>query len=304
MVLIQISTPSICSGDYWNGVFQNAIGCGIGSFIAVLASIYIYRRQTRENNKSMLAAIELKERNQLKAFSIMLKNAIDPVTKQSQNFEALITEAMKFPTVFPLLKLHTWGNLKRIIDTITVEHTGLAYMKHIKSDNSAEEFTSILNTVDYLYFQMSGLPSFLERSSLNHSERQIEYRDVFDSVDTLIRNYVSTARAEDKIAIRITKIKGDYLLNRVDETDLLYTYSKYVIPVIEFMKELVYSNAINKFVEELTFLASKAEAFYKSIEVGYEKFADEVKVMKRDIDKNLSRLENDSKALLQSEFSK
>lgn|GEM_PF-5411649 len=234
----------------------------------------------------------------------MLKNAIDPVTKQSEKINFLITELTKYPTVFPILKMHTWGNLKRIIDTITVEKTGLAYMKHIQSDNSAEEFTSILNTVDYLYYELSGLPSFLERSSLNHTERQLEYREIFDLTDSLIRDYFSTAHAEDKIAIRIADIKNNYLRDRADETDLHYSCSNYLIPLLELLKELVYSNTINKFIEDLTFSVSKGIAFYKSIEIGYDKFGEELRVMKNEIDKNLFRLKEDSKKLLQSEYSK
>jgi hypothetical protein len=93
--------------------------------------------------------------------------------RELENISAFITELRLHPNTFPLLSIHTLGNLKRIIDTITIEKTGLTYMKHFQSNTSAIEFTSILNTVDYLYFELSGLPTLVERASLNHSERQM-----------------------------------------------------------------------------------------------------------------------------------
>jgi len=49
-------------------------------------------------------AAEQKETNQLKAFSLMLKNAIIPAERQSEYIDMFIAELVNKPGIFPGLK--------------------------------------------------------------------------------------------------------------------------------------------------------------------------------------------------------
>jgi hypothetical protein len=42
MDLLQIKVPNLSDSVYWNNVIQNAIGCAIGSVVAIGFSILIY----------------------------------------------------------------------------------------------------------------------------------------------------------------------------------------------------------------------------------------------------------------------
>ena len=39
--------------EYWNSVFQNAIGCSIGSLVAIIISLVIYQLTLKENTKTL-----------------------------------------------------------------------------------------------------------------------------------------------------------------------------------------------------------------------------------------------------------
>ena len=168
-------TYSFWSYDYWYSVTQNAIGCAIGSLAAIVISIWIYHQTIKETNKSLKQAQDTKEINELKAFSFMLSDAIALAQKQYENICKFITALGDEPNTFPKIKTRTLGNLKRIIDTITVEDTGLSYMKHFHGADSAKEFTSILETVDYLYFEFKEMNELVKMASQNHYDRQIKF---------------------------------------------------------------------------------------------------------------------------------
>jgi hypothetical protein len=136
---------------YWSDVIENAIGCTIGSLIAIVVSLIIYWLTIRGAEKSSRRAGELLERNQLIAFALMIRDAINFTEKQSANARKFIDALKNHPNTFPLLQMQPLGTLKRLIDTITVEKTGLTYMKYYPGKNSAKEFIGILDTVDYLH---------------------------------------------------------------------------------------------------------------------------------------------------------
>jgi hypothetical protein len=86
---------------------------------------------------------------------------------------------------------------------------------------------------------------------------------------------------------------------RIDVTDLGYSYSAYSAPIFEMMKKIYNSGVSNKFIEGLIFETSKAQEFYESIGIGYDKFIAEMEIMQAEINKNLVKLKNDATNILQ-----
>ena len=58
---LQIKVLGFSDAVYWNNVIQNAIGCAIGSIVAIGISILIYWLTIQATNKATRQAIALSE---------------------------------------------------------------------------------------------------------------------------------------------------------------------------------------------------------------------------------------------------
>lgn len=112
-------------------ILENAAGCALGSAIAIIISIFIYR----ESNRKVLEAAEAQrlsdegirtadELNQMRAFKVLIQRSIRTSELWSAGIKQFAIELKNHPVVFPLPVTTSIANLKRIIDTISVEKQG------------------------------------------------------------------------------------------------------------------------------------------------------------------------------------
>jgi hypothetical protein len=111
--LLQINVPSFCNSAYWNSVIQNAIGCAIGSIIAIGISILIYWLTIRATNRAAREATKLREANQLRAFALMLELAMEMVSKQVESIKRFVSDVESHPSTFPIPAMNPLGRLKQ-----------------------------------------------------------------------------------------------------------------------------------------------------------------------------------------------
>lgn len=153
------------STEYWQSVIQNSIGCAIGSFIAIAISLWIYFDSLKKTERAKMLAKRNEETSQLKAFAILLNGGLATASHQKENIKKFVDDLLKATNDFPLMTFVSLNDLKRIVDSITIEKTGLAYMNVFSIDkDAAKDFTSILASVDYLYEEYRYIPDQMKRA--------------------------------------------------------------------------------------------------------------------------------------------
>lgn len=304
LIRFLLDVPSVCQWDYWNGVFQNAIGCSLGSGAAIYVAWLIYRKQSKDNEDSALNAIKIKEENQLKSFALMLQNALKMAQKQADYIEQYIGEIKKQPTPFPKITLTPLGNLKIILDSITVEKTGLAYMKYFSSDNSAKEFTTIMDAVDYLNTEFKELQGLIGRATMNDFDRRKEFSKAFDICNKLVLDFIirDADMSKDTFTIKIKEIKFNFDKNRGSVDNIQSINDLFFIPLSNFLLERLNRGQRDDFSIELNYWVSRGIEYYENILHGYNQFESEMVGIQKEVGKNIAKLESASSKILQSKY--
>jgi hypothetical protein len=299
---------TVSTATYMDRVLENAFGCLIGSAVAIIISILIYQRGNRsayraeENqrlaNEALLHADEL---NQMRAFRVLLQRSIRTSEIWSEGIKKFITELKEHPVEFPLLLMTSIANLKRIIDAITVEKTGRTYMKHFPSENSANEFISILESVDYLYAEFNQLPETVKRASLNHNDRMIQVSEKLDAADELILENLEEM-GDSQLSKDIQNIKTNFAKNRGEISDIHSVNELYFIPMRDLMQKVLESNFMNEFVKNYTYAITKGIQFYSYVGNGYDRFRDNMVELETKIITNTETLRTRAERILQSDL--
>lgn len=237
MNLLQIKVPWFSDGVYWNNVVQNSIGCAIGSIVAIGISILIYWLTIRAANNATRKATSTSETNQLSAFALMLELALEMATNQVKNLNEFLVGIRAHPSTFPIPAVNPLARLKRITDTISIESTGLVYIKYFPKQNAAKSFTKILDHVDYLYAELNGLQEMIKFASLNHQDRLQHFSAIFDQTDKyIIDNIIIPNRTED-IAKRIRNQKAVFVKSRSSPDDIEPIHNNYFSPITKLLAE-------------------------------------------------------------------
>ena len=298
MYFIQILLQT--SSNYWNDVIQNAIGGSVGSIIAIAVSFLIYWLTIRETNASAIKTKKDRESNQLKAFAVMLQDAIKMTKSQSAAISEFIEKIKKHPNEFPVPIIYPLGNLKRIIDTITIERTGITYMKYFSGKGSAKEFTSILEIIDYLYAEFQGMVGLTQRASLNHYDRKLAVSRAFDDSNKLVIDYIERMSEADVFSQKIRQIKINFDTNRgsVDNIDSVNTL--FFLPLNNFIKRLLSNGTKTNYILDLFYITSRGIEYFEYIASGYKKFENEMIGIESEVKENLRKLESVSLKILNS----
>jgi hypothetical protein len=302
MNLLQIKVPGFSDGVYWNNVVQNAIGCAIGSVVAIGISILIYWLTIRATDKAARQALAVSETKQLSAFAMMLELAIEMATNQAKNLHEFVTNIRAHPSTFPIPAMHPLSRLKRITDTISIESTGLVYIKYFPKQEAAKEFTKILDHVDYLYAELNGLQDMIKLASLNHQDRLQRFAAIFDQTDKYIIDNLIIPNKTDDIAKRIRQQKDVFLKSRNSRDDAEPLYKFYFSPITEILASYLRAGGDDTTYAQLVYLTSKGIEYYGYIIAGYEKFEKELEGIIATASKNLAALREMSSPLLSSRF--
>jgi len=301
---------------YWQSVVQNAIGCTIGSFLAIGVSVLIYWFTIRKSVESAKVAIFLEEQNRIKAFSLMVSDAKYVVEKQLKHIDSYIELLKEHPVNFPKITLVPIGKIKRIVDTITVEKTGFAYMRHFSNQDAATEFTQMLDYFDYFFSEFSALADFVKTATLNHIDRANQYSELLDVLNKSIVENLSSLRQEPSgvmdirqglsgVMNRIVEIRSNFMRARRGADDIEIAKKFLVLPLLRYLEtlggELI---SESEFCRGWYYTSSQLIEYYNRLPDGYSKFRDEMIGVRQNVEENLMKLELSSARLLGSELAK
>jgi hypothetical protein len=293
---------SICINAYWYSVIQNAIGCAIGSIVAIVFSFYIYWRSNWNNNRLAKNEKLADELNRLRSFKLMLQRAIKNSDELIKHIGEFIPKLKAHPNEFPLLIITPLGNFKRITETITVEKTGAAYTKHFPGVDSIKEFTSILESIDFLYDAFLECRDVVQRASLNHFDRVMKVSDKFDIADKLLIDVTSDPRNHNVILKDLLEAKANFIKERGELSNIDSVYNLYLLPMRIIMAALIKGGIMNDFIREYTHNITKCIEYYLYIGSGYDKFVLEMEGIEKSLKENLANLEGKAKKILERDL--
>jgi len=301
---------------YWQSIVQNAIGCTIGSFLAIGVSVLIYWFTIRKSVQSAKAEKLLEEQNRVKAFALMVSDAKSVVEKQLKHIDSYIETLNGQPVNFPKITLVPIGKIKRIVDTITVEETGLSYMRHFSTKDGAEEFTKMLDYFDYFFSEFNSLHDLVKTATLNHIDRANQYSELLDVLNkSIVENFSSLSHGPSGVMdirqglsgvmYRIVEIRSNFMKARRDADDIEIAQEFLVLPLNRYLEtlggELI---SESEFCRGLYYTSSQLIEYYNRLPDGYSKFRDEMIGVRQNVEVNLKKLELTSAKLLGSELAK
>jgi hypothetical protein len=296
------STPPFTSSEYWNGVFQNAIGCSIGSGIAIAISFYIYWLTIRENNKTLRIEKKIKEENQLKAFSLLLSKAIDDVNDQLKGLKTFNEEIKGKPHDFPRFVCKPNITLKRIIDQITIEKTGLTYVTFFNKSTSSNEFLAILNIVDCLFEEISNLSKSIDIARNQISDMRMGISDSHNNIIDKIMEYPANKDYLKVIAEDLSKIVLDFKATEDNFIDIHKVNDGFFTPLDICLKDAIKANQNEPSLLNLFTHNNHAIWSYKALISQYDYFEKAFSEMYEVIDVYLEGLKKFSSTILKSKL--
>jgi hypothetical protein len=296
---------AINMSKYWNDVFQNALGCAIGSAVPIGISFYIFWLTNRHNRRVAEREKLADQINLLEAFKVMLQRVINTSDILVKNIGEFIPKLGTHPNVFPLLKIVSVGHFKRLIGTITFEETGAAYTKLLPSPDSINEFTSILEIVDYLYDAFGELKETTKKALLNHEERIFKVSDLYDDMDKFVIDNIEILGTESPLMREMGKIKSNQSKNmgeKFNDVDGIYNY--YFLPMRDLMAKLKEDGFVNDFTRKFTYKISVGIEYYSYLDLGYSNFISELTEMNKSLKEHLEKLKFSAEKILHRDFKK
>jgi hypothetical protein len=275
---------------YWSDVFQNAIGCAIGSAVAIAFSFLIYWLSVINSSRARKKEKLENEINQLRAFKVMLQRAIQTSDNLIEHIGKFITNLKAHPNEFPLLSITSLGNFRRITESITVEKTLAIYIKHFPGENPVMEFTLILENIDFLFDFFVELQQVIQRASINHFNRVLKVSDRFDVADKMVIDVTSDPRNQNPITQRIAEIKSKFTSGRGELSNIDSINNLYLFPMLEFMVSVINGEIYNEFIRDFTYNLSKGIEFYNQLGSGYDKFVLEMNENEKSVKEGLEKL--------------
>lgn len=286
----------LCISDYWQSVFQNALGCAIGSFAAILVAIGIYYKQYSDNEKSKKKKDKEEQENILKYFSISVKNAIGLVEHQYKNNLDFISDFKKEPLMIPLISYVPLSEIKRIINNNSYDKIMLAYLDRFLKKNALNEFSEIMSILDYLYLELDMLPKNIENIKLYDHERKIKFKEYFNDIIKSIEQIIVHGNNDDPIKKRYYEL---YEIFQNNAKDIKSTYNNFITPINKYTLELLQQGNNNRDLEQLVIITRDCIQLYSEIiEHNEANISNDIIPISQSIFESLSKLKERSKSLI------
>ena len=230
--------PSFWSSEYWKGILQNGLGCTLGSFIGVGVTLLIYYKSiTRDAKEKQKIKIE-DQTKKLFIFSSLVKNVIPLVKQQRGHLKDFIEKIRENSIDLPLMTFVPLNDLKRIIDNISFEETGLAYIDKFGNDpETAKEFSNILGSVDYLHLEFDLIPGQMIRAQNFDYERKTKVQNIFAKSFEILGSYMlqQDLNNPNEIVTEIQNVSFKFQEKHTDNYDIKFYNDNFFIPMNDLM---------------------------------------------------------------------
>lgn len=284
--------------SYWQSVWQNAVGCGLGNFLTVIIplailwlTIWMDRRQRNRLDRA-------NQRNNLRYFKNLVNNAIRSGEQQNTAIGDFVAAIRTRPVKLPMLTFLPIYDFRRISENTTLDNHLLSFTGRYGLQ-TVDQFGEIISSVDYLTTEISYLPEMVKRGIDYDHERQIQFREVFRSLYGKLREYM---RVQDytqlpPFAARMQEIIQDFWQGYHNDEDIEYYLQHFIgrvnLASLQFLDQDPFGG-YHEFAE----LSLYAREIYGSIERANSEFADQMEEIITHINEGLNSLRTSAAMLL------
>jgi hypothetical protein len=225
--------------EYWQNVFQNAIGCTLGSLVAVWIAVAIYRRQTRDAAMAR-ASVEQQEQNDLlRYFSISLDEIVRMLTDQSENIKNYIDKLQKDPLGDNLMTFVPLSSIKRLTDgNVPMDKLLISYVDNFSHTKDAlKTFSEIFAVLDYAYLELSYLPVTIERVLTQDQSRKLKFSEYYKIAWDEVGSFITTLDETDPANIRLRELLASFREGKAANDDIQYHHDRFISPINDIALE-------------------------------------------------------------------
>jgi hypothetical protein len=219
--LLLDAIPYFWSCQYWAGVVQNAIGCTIGSFVAILVSYWIYRRTTRNDRRNRA--------NEAKDVLLYFKQTMETIIRiakdQTANVQRYCDDIEENDLELPYLSFLPMYSLKRIAEGTSLDRTLVAYIRQFPSESNVKEFEALISAVEYFLAQFLLLPEEMRSTRLYDHERKTQYQKIYKEAYDLLGFYIMTndPALQTEFGQHVGDLIEELRIHHIDNYDIFTT---------------------------------------------------------------------------------
>ena len=232
-LLLLDAIPPFWSCQYWVGVFQNAIGCTIGSLAAIAAAYLIYWL----TNKHSRIDRAQEAKDLLIYFKGLVANVIQIAKNQTSNIEAYCLSIQEYDLQPAILRFLPMYNLKKIAEGDSMDRILIAYIRAFPGPADAIDFSNLISKVEYLYSQFLQLPEELNRTMIYDHERKMQLKRIFQNAYALLREYTLQAEMMDPTNLfdKIQHVVDQFNKHSVENYDIAFFNQYFFVPLNDIL---------------------------------------------------------------------
>lgn len=276
--LLQI-TP-INSEQYWKSVFQNGLGCTMGSILGIIITYAIYRATTKQNRLERESLDASNNRNTREYFSIAVKSMMAICEQQRNNLVDFQKEIAKDPTTFPLLGYVPMYEFHRVSQSQNLDKVLLSFTSVSPANrNIVTYFSNLIAAVDYLNAQFDAVVKQMEKAQMYDHERKITLQNMFTQINGLVIDFLSskTYTYSDNFREVIKNIKANYESKKKKPTILMFAFNEFIEPLNGQLELLYKGGDKSPEVYQLGDMTAKAISLYENMQLQILSVAEDIK---------------------------
>jgi len=187
-ILLQAGSP-MC---YWDVVLQNAIGCTLGSFVAIYVSWHIFKRSFEKTVEAKREEEQQKKKDRLAYYKYILNEAYKTSISFNVNIKSFVDKINNNPVEVPPFVFLPLNSLKRAFETGMTDEVLFAFTeKHNDKEGVVDKFSRIYTITETLYTRFSHLKTQIDKAREFDHRRKIEVRAAINNSKNLLQKVIT-----------------------------------------------------------------------------------------------------------------
>jgi hypothetical protein len=228
---------SFFSLEYWENVGQNAIGCTLGSFLAISFSYVIYRVSVRKEEGVKQREVQMERNNTLKYFSELIKNIIQTTHAQVHCIDEFKDTVVGSVDKFPLMTMFPLYDFRRVSENLPLDKVLLSFTASGK--NSVLEFREIIGNADFLTAQLSLISELLRSGKATHEKLFEEMYILVKECKVQVDGHLMRLKTDNESANKLYEFLQFGKQNAVIVNSVSSYYTRFILPLNRLMIEII-----------------------------------------------------------------
>lgn len=253
---------------YWGAVWQNAIGCTLGSLAAIGVTIVIYLCTTKGSREEKEREKSRNEREAFDLFVLLVRNVCQASAILIENIHQFSQDLLNATDDFPELKYAPLNDFKRLSELQDLQKFLFSYTSRFPQGQTAvKDFVEIMAKTDYLQAQFTAIPLQVEKGATFHHQRQLRIKELIEQSDDTLKNILTPLQGNNPLALRFAPILAPYAVQRKQQPQapLSFHITEFVDRVYNELVQLQNQGGLTEIQQNLKSMTSEAQGIYSQI---------------------------------------